>query len=76
MEWNDWICKRKNERVLIRVINLYEYPSFNELYLHHGKPSIGHLEKETPNSDDMLNDYSKEPIDKFGVSAIEKKVTE
>ena len=53
------------------VLNLYTYPSFDELYAHHDKISIGYNENEAANPKDMLMYYSEEQINKYGVVGIE-----
>lgn len=56
------------------VLNLYMYPSFDELYAHHDKISIGYGEREPADPADMLMYYSKEEISKYGVVGIEIQV--
>ena len=56
------------------VINMYRYLSFEELYQHHSKVSIGYNKDEIANPKEMLMYYSKEMIEKYGVVAIEIKV--
>ena len=53
------------------VTNMYRYSSFEELYQHHSKVSIGYSKEEIANSKDMLAYYSNEMIEKYGVVAIE-----
>ena len=50
---------------------MYRYSSFEELYQHHSKVSIGYSKEEIANSKDMLAYYSNEMIEKYGVVAIE-----
>ena len=63
-----------NEVLSCVVTNLYKYSSFDELYLHHDKKSIGYLENEIASPKDMLVYYSQENIDKYGVLGIEVKI--
>lgn len=56
------------------VTNLYKYKNFDELYKHHSKMSIGYLENEIANPDDMLAYYSIEKIEKYGVVGIEIRI--
>lgn len=56
------------------VINMYRYLSFEKLYQHHSKVSIGYNKDEIANPKEMLMYYSKEMIEKYGVVAIEIKV--
>ena len=51
------------------VINMYRYLSFEELYQHHSKVSIGYNKDEIANPKEMLMYYSKEMIEKYGVVA-------
>ena len=52
------------------VVALYVYKSFDELYRHHDKISIGYKENETADPKDMLAYYPQEKIDKYGVVGI------
>ena len=63
-----------NERMECQVINLYRYPSFEELYRYHNKVSIGYTEDETADPNDMLAYYSIEMIERYGTVAIEVDV--
>ena len=63
-----------NERMACKVINLYRYPTFEELYQHHNKVSIGYTEDEIADPKDMLTYYSNEMIEKYGAVAIEVQV--
>lgn len=53
------------------VINLYRYKDFYELYKHHDKISIGYMENEIADPNDMFAYYSAENIEKYGVLGIE-----
>ena len=64
------------EKMSCKVMNIYRYSDFAELYKHHNKISIGYTEDETANPDDMLSYYSKEDIEKYGVVGIEISVIE
>lgn len=61
------------EQLKVKVINLYRYDNFDQLYKNHDKISIGYKEDEIANPQDMLNYYSKEMIAIYGVLAIEIK---
>ena len=56
------------------VINMYRYLSFEELYQHHSKVSIGYNKDEIANPKEMLMYYSNEMIEQYGVVAFEIKV--
>ena len=59
------------EKMSCKVVNIYKYKDFAELYKHHNKVSIGYKEDEIANPDDMLLYYTKEQIEKNGVIGIE-----
>lgn len=60
-----------NEVITCKVNNLFRYKNFEELYLNHDKISIGYSESENANPNDMLDYYSTEQIEKYGVVGIE-----
>ena len=57
--------------LLCEVVHLYRYNNFQQLYSHHDKISIGYVEEEEANPDDMLDYYTQEEIEKYGVVGIE-----
>ena len=59
------------EKLSCKVINIYKYSDFSELYENHDKQSIGYRENEKGDPDDMLLYYTKEQIKKYGVMGIE-----
>ena len=59
------------EQMLVEVENLYHYSSFDELYKHFDKVSMGYKEDEIANPKDMEEYYSKEEQEKYGVLGIE-----
>lgn len=59
------------ERLETRVIALHKYPSFNELYQHHDKISLGYKENEATSPEDMEQYYPKEEQERYGVVGIE-----
>ena len=65
---------KTNEICECVVTNLYKYESFNELYKHHNKISIGYEENEIADPSDMLVYYSAEKIKQYGVLGIEVAV--
>ncbi len=65
---------RNGEVLECIVTNLYKYNSFDELYKHHDKISIGYAEDENANPADMLAYYSMDKIEKYGVIGIEIRV--
>ena len=60
-----------DEKLLVEIEDLYKYPSFEELYKHFDKISMGYNEDEEANSKDMEEYYSKEEQDKYGVLGIQ-----
>lgn len=62
---------KTNEICECLVVDLYKYESFNELYKHHNKITIGYANNEIADPDDMLAYYSAEEIEKYGVLGIE-----
>lgn len=62
------------DKIKTKVLNLYKYKTFKELYNNHDKISIGYKQNETANFEDMYNYYSKKDIDKYGTVGIEVRV--
>ena len=61
------------EKMLVEIQNLYHYPSFDELYKHFDKVSMGYKENDVADPKDMEKYYSKEEQEKYGVLGIEIK---
>ena len=65
-----------NEKLLVEVIDLFKYNSFEELYKHFNKIEMGYSINEEANPKDMENYYSKEEQETSGVLGIKiKKLT-
>lgn len=62
---------KTNEKMKAKVIGLYKYESFDALYQNFSKISLGYGDNEIANPEDMLQYYSKDMIDKYGVLGIE-----
>lgn len=62
---------KTEEKMSVRVINLYKYKDFYQLYQQHDKVSIGYDKDEDAKPEDMYLYYSKENILKYGVVGIE-----
>ena len=62
------------EIIEVKVLNIHNYPSFEELYKNFDKVSLGYLENEEANHNDMELYYSKEEQEKYGVIGIEIKL--
>ena len=65
---------KTNETMLCKVINIFCYSNFEELYKRHNKLSIGYKEDEIAKPEDMLVYYSMEEIKNYGVLGIEIEV--
>ena len=64
------------EQLKVEVENLYKYSSFEELYKHFDKVSMGYTDDEVASPKDMEKYYSKEEQEKYGVVGIKiKKIT-
>lgn len=72
----EFVNTGNNEIIYCKVINIYKYASFEELYDLHNKIAIGYEENEEANPNDMLMYYTKENIAKYGVLGIEIKLCE
>ncbi len=59
------------EKLTKRVINLYRFNNFEELYANFDKKRLGYSEDEIADPSDMELYYSKDNIQKYGVLAIE-----
>ena len=62
------------ELIKTEVIKLHKYSSFEELYKHFDKDSLGYAEDEVANPSDMEIYYSKEEQEKNSVLGIEIKL--
>lgn len=60
-----------NETLIVRVINLYRFKNFKELYAYFDKSKLGYEIDEIAKPSDMEIYYPKEKIDYFGVLGIE-----
>ncbi|MGM9859063.1 MAG: ASCH domain-containing protein [Bacilli bacterium] len=67
----EFINTSTNEVLKAKVINIYKYKDFYELYANHNKISIGYEEHEIADPKDMLQYYKQEDINKYGVLGIE-----
>ena len=65
--------RETNEKMLVEIINLYHYPSFNELYKQFDKVAMGYKKEDIADPKDMEEYYSKEEQEKYGVLGIEIK---
>lgn len=62
------------DKIQVKVIALHKYPSFEELYKHFDKISMGYKEDEEVDSKDMELYYSSEEQSKYGVVGIEMEL--
>ena len=66
--------RKTEEKIDVRIKNLYIYKNFEELYKHHDKIYLGYEENEIASPSDMRMFYSFEDTIKYGVVAIEIEV--
>lgn len=59
------------EKIIVKVLALHKYSSFEELYKHFDKVSMGYKEDEEADPKDMEQYYSSEEQSKYGVVGIE-----
>ena len=59
------------EKIEVKVLRLHKYNSFEELYNHFDKISLGYKVDEEANPSDMEEYYSKEEQKQYGVLGIE-----
>lgn len=70
----EFTSRTTEEKLKAKVINLHKYNSFEELYKHHDKVSMGYKEDEEANPKDMEQYYPQEEQAKYGVVGIEIEV--
>ena len=70
-----FINRITEEELTTLVKGLYYYESFDELYKHFDKISIGYNEDDDADPNDMSQYYSNEDIENYGVVGIEIEVT-
>ena len=76
---DDIICfqnTKTEEKLYVKVINLFPCKNFNELYKLFKKESLGYKENENADPNDMLEYYSHEQIEQYGVLGIEMSLFE
>lgn len=62
------------ETIMVKVLNIFLFKNFNELYKNFDKLKLGYKENESASPDDMNLYYSKKEQQKFGVCGIEIKL--
>lgn len=70
-----FINRVTEEELTTLVKGLYYYESFDELYKHFDKVSIGYDLEDDADPNDMSQYYSNEDIENYGVVGIEIEVT-
>ena len=65
--------RETTEKMLVEIENLYHYVSFNDLYKHFDKVSMGYNKEDNADPKDMEQYYSKEEQSKYGVLGIKIK---
>ncbi len=66
-----FINRTTNEEIITEVKHIYTFDSFEELYKHFDKVSLGYNIDEAPSPQDMMKYYSIEEQEKYGVVGIE-----
>ena len=61
------------EKMLVEIVDLYYFDSFEELYKNFDKVSIGYDKDDVANPRDMEEYYSREEQNKYGVVGIKIK---
>ena len=64
---------QSKDEIIAEVLDLKKFKTFDELYSSFEKTLIGYKQNETADPKDMLEYYSREQIEKYGVLAIEIK---
>ena len=70
---NDYLIftnTKTKSKLKCKVIKIFKYDSFEELYKAHDKKEMGYDKDEIASPDDMLKYYKKEDIIKYGVLGI------
>ena len=65
-----------NEKLLVKVIDIFSFNNFKDLYEVYDKILLGYEQNEKADYKDMEEYYSKEEQEKYGVVAIEIKKLE
>lgn len=68
--------RSNEETMLVDVIDIKKYNSFEELYKHFNKIEMGYNEEDIVDPKDMEKYYTKEEQDKYGVLGITIKIKE
>ena len=68
--------RSNEETIVVDVIDIKKYNSFEELYNHFNKIEMGYNEEDTVDPKDMEKYYTKEEQDKYGVLGIVIKIKE
>ncbi len=66
----EFINRLTNETLLVDVLELTPFKSFDELYAHYDKADLGYEKDEVASPDDMAKYYSIEQREKYGALAI------
>ena len=66
----EFINRENDEYLVVDVLSITPYKSFNELYSSNNKKDLGYNENEVADPNDMSKYYTEEQIEKYGVLAI------
>lgn len=72
----EFTSTKTGEKLNTKVIKIHHYPSFEELYKHADKISIGYKKHERKDPKDMESIYPKEKQKEYGVLGIELETLE
>lgn len=75
-DWIEFTNRVTLEVIMVEVVRLHKYSSFEELYKYFDKIAMGYDKDDIANPKDMEKYYSKEEQDKYGVIGIEIRVIE
>lgn len=67
----EFIDRKTNETLNTRVVNIYIFKNFDELYKNFDKIKLGYKLNDIADPNDMNQYYSKEEQQKYGVVGIE-----
>ena len=65
--------KETGQNIDTEVVDIHKFKNFAELYKSFDKARLGYYENEEAKAEDMLQFYSPEEVEKYGVVGIEIK---
>ena len=70
----EFTCVETGEVLLTVVKHRHEYADFHTLYENFDKERLGYLPKEPASPDDMLEYYSADDVNRYGVVGLEIEI--